>query len=301
MQSLGVGIIALSSPLAPSVYEGACAFLKTKNAEVIVSEDPTRYYGNYEHLFSAGDLQTRLEGFYTLANDPQVSLILFARGGYGSMELLESFRPNRIRRRAELFLSGFSDGTAFLLALNGKKNIHPIHGPSLSSFNAEKSLATQHWQELSAIVQGEAALRPFGDKALELLCGTVSEKIKGVLMGGNLSILSALLGTPWAPRLGRSILFFEDTAVKPYALHRLLLQLKLASKLRSLSAVIVGDLQGCEHQQGKGPNVRDVLRDIFEPLRIPVYVGAPFGHAGRIAPLPLGRKAMIEKGILRLL
>ena len=123
----------------------------------------------------------------------------------------------------------------------------------------------------------------------------------GELMGGNLTILCALLGTPWQPSFRRKILCFEEINEAPYRVDRMLTQLLNAGLLQQLAGIAIGQCAGCEDRTARrGGEFRQTLADVFRerllPLKIPVVAGLPFGHVAANATLPLGVRAVLDGG-----
>jgi len=176
-----------------------------------------------------------------------------------------------------------------------------MHGPSLDSCLAkieDSHEAQSSFEALLRIMSGMCN-DPFGEMLLDLLCGEGAAE--GPLIGGNLSMLSSLMGTPWEPEFDGHILFIEEYAEAPYRIHRMLLQMKLAGKFNRVRGVVLGHLSSCVQRRGLGPNVEEAIKDIFSEFNFPVLSGAPFGHELLNLPVPLGVRASIEKKRFRIL
>jgi muramoyltetrapeptide carboxypeptidase len=143
---------------------------------------------------------------------------------------------------------------------------------------------------------------PVGDIAagyegkIEILRGGTA---RGQLIGGNLSILCASLGTPWQPPFRGRILFLEDLDEVPYRMDRLLTQLLNAGLLQQVAGVAIGVNKGCEDPQAKKSKeyrqtLEDVFRDRLLPLEIPVVMNLPFGHVPHNATLPVGARVLLD-------
>jgi muramoyltetrapeptide carboxypeptidase len=286
-----IGIIALSSPCRRDIYEDALRYLHEQGLGTRVALDPIREYGKDNHLFSSDSAQNRAGALHELFADPEIELILSARGAYGSMEILPYLDFDLLAKNRKPLI-GFSDTTAILLALAEKAQCPCYHGPSLSSLSSlvNEGKGRADFSRTMDLLRG-ASRKLFGDMKLER-SGTAGE-ILGGLTGGNLTLIAALSGTPWQPDLGGKILFFEEVGVKPYAIHRLLLQMKISGQLSDISGVIVGSLSGCEHPRGLGPSTRRVILEVFEDQKTPIFWGAPFGHDAPNHPVPLGVMARI--------
>jgi muramoyltetrapeptide carboxypeptidase len=289
-----VGVVALSSPCKGDIFEGAINYLKEQGYEVAIELDPVREYGKSTFLFSSDTPQKRAEALHRLFSDPQVDIVLSARGAYGSMEVLPYLDMDLLAKTPKPIV-GFSDTTAILLGVSHATGTVCYHGPSLSGLSSEVNGGSgrKDFEKLIALIEGRQK-RPFGDLQLEGV-ENAGEVLAGTLWGGNLTLCAALTGTPWGPPPENSIFFFEDVGVKPYALHRLLVQMELAGAFSGMQAVVVGSLKGCEHSKGLGPSSRDVIEAVFNALSIPVFWGAPFGHQAPNCPVPIGVLASISK------
>ena len=188
---------------------------------------------------------------------------------------------------------GFSDFTALLEAFRGQPQVTALHGPSSLTFRDEVSKDDKDasWNHLIGVLGGEQLL--IAGEALEHRFGSTDE-VEGELIGGNLTIVCSLLGTPFEPDTAGKILFLEEVGESPYRIYRLLLQLQLAGKLDNLTGIVLGKFTGCTHQAGKGPSVDDVLTVLFDKSPIPVYRTEAFGHQGAISTLPVRKKARLS-------
>ncbi len=288
-----VGVLPASSPCAPEISEKATAYLENEGFRVLAPLHPSANYSSKTALFSAGSITERLEAFQKVLKCPDLLCILLARGGYGSMEILQGLHALDFPKDVSVPVFGFSDSTALLLALEKQEGILPVHGLSFSSLAVEETRdsARKAFKKFLSFEKAKS-FQAFEEATLQRLSAERSE-IEGTLRGGNLTLICSLIGTPWEPNFDDAILFFEDVNVKPYALHRLLLQLKLAGKLEKLRAVIVGDMLRCEAREKESPGLLDVLEHIFTST--PLFLGAPFGHGARNAILPLGCRATLQK------
>lgn len=295
-----IGVIAISAPVLPERLEAGLAYLKSQGFNPKVILKPGMAYGRSTYLFSSDTPKARAYALMKLFRDKSVKAIICGRGAYGSMEVLPLLNFKVIKENPKPIV-GFSDVTALQLACWKKAKLISIHGPMLSGALAEtnSSITSKNCADtLIAFLKGEL-LNPFESIHLRRL-GQTSNKLKpnakvaGRLLGGNLCMIASLMGTPWEPNFDKSILFLEESGEKPYKVHRMLLQMKLAGKFRKLAGVLIGYFSQCE--SSTGPSVEEVFLDIFG--NIPVYVGAPFGHISPNFPLPVGAMAQIRNGKL---
>ena len=129
---------------------------------------------------------------------------------------------------------------------------------------------------------------------LNLVSGQSQASIKAPLIGGNLATLCHLIGTEWEASFDDHILFFEDIGEKPYSVHRMLLQMKLAGMFKNLKGVILGQFADCSHDKAQGPELAAVFKDIFDEFSFPVLGYAPFGHKSLNLVMPIGGLGLIK-------
>ena len=246
--------------------------------------------------------------------DPEVDAIFPGTGGYGTMRIFDRLDFEKIRANPKIVI-GFSDITALHSALNRQAGPVSFHTPSpMWSLGSEESMtpftAKYFWQALTADSDTKRSgytIEVPRDAPQIVTMG--KGKAQGRLTGGNLSMISALEGTPFAIDTRDAILVIEDVREAPYRVDRMLRQLQLAGKLQTLRGAVLGQFTRNydreEDQMTEDPRftVDGVLRQYFEPLGIPVLMNFPVGHHRFNASLPLG--AMVEinasKGTLRIL
>ena len=252
--------------------------------------------------FLAGSDADRAASLLFAAKNPLVRGIWCARGGYGSTRLLPLLDrlklANHIKKSPKLLL-GYSDITALHLYLYKKTGLKSIHAPLIAT---EKFLKLPKSTEniLQNIFKGTLAL---GKKSYTARWATkalapIKKDISGVLLGGNLTLLTNLAGTPWQPDLSGSILFIEDCAEPAYRLDRMLTQLWNSGMLHGVRAVAVGDVsQDVVLKKGERKDAwKLALIDRLVKKKIPVIYNLPVGHGKKNEPLPLGVRAKITRG-----
>jgi muramoyltetrapeptide carboxypeptidase len=257
--------------------------------------------------YLAGTDEERLSDLNRALNDPDIDAAWCIRGGYGTMRLLERVDYAALSRHPKPVI-GFSDATALLIALNRQSGVITFHGPvaraSMTKFTRthfERVLTcTERPGHLSLPPLDPDILVPQTDRIVTLSGG----KAEGVLLGGNLSLLQCLLGTPFFPSLRGALLFLEDVGEDLYRVDRMLAHLRLAGAFSGLSGVLVGRFTKLERSTGDGAlGFDEVLATYFRPLGVPVAYGFPIGHVDSQWTLPLGVRARLdaERGELELL
>jgi muramoyltetrapeptide carboxypeptidase len=251
--------------------------------------------------YLAGTDEERLSDLNRALDDPQIDAVWCIRGGYGTLRLLERVDFAALSRHPKPVI-GFSDITALLIALNRQSGVITFHGPvaraSMNEFTRthfERVLTcTERPSQLSRPPLDPDVLVPQTDRIVTLSGG----KAEGVLLGGNLSLLQCLLGTPFFPSLRGALLFLEDVGEDLYRVDRMLAHLRLAGALSGLSGVLVGRFTKLERSNGDGAlGFDEVLATYFRPLGVPVAYGFPIGHIESQWTLPLGVRARLDADI----
>lgn len=249
--------------------------------------------------------RVRAEAFMNLIEDPEVKAILSIRGGYGSMQLLPFLDFKKIQA-AKKFIAGYSDITALLIAIHKKARLPVIHGPNLAVEFAQSSAdAEQSVQSFLSLLTDPSFTPKYS-------CGILRNGFaEGRIIAGNLTVLCSLLGTPWDVDYDDAVLMLEDVNEAPYRVHRSLMQLKLAGKLKKLAGVVFGRFSRCGFsrcgivESSHGPEISEVIEeavnDVFEDSVFPILSDFPFGHDGLNTAVALGCRARIDSGTLSMM
>lgn len=241
--------------------------------------------------YLAGSDAERAADLNAALRDPSIDAIWFLRGGYGTMRILDDIDWEALAARPRALI-GFSDNTAVHLAAQ-RAGVVSFHGPHPHSVDfpdfARDGLLRVVADSAPA---GVLPFPPDGGNRADTLVEGVAE---GLLAGGNLSLLAATLGTPYAVQPAGAILFFEEIGEHAYRLDRLLTQLRLAGVLHAVAGIAIGAITDVPDSGREGvPRVEGVLRDRLGDLGIPVAVGFPFGHVDDNWTLPLGVRARLD-------
>lgn len=253
-----------------------------------------------QHGYLAGDDTTRAQELMTAFTDPEVAAVFPARGGTGVTRLLDMLDYNAIRRHPKIF-AGFSDNTALHLALQSQTGLvtfhspHPMDGLGVEAGLSDLSdrtywgalLADSYYDSTGKLKQAgyEVPLTQAERKAITQRHAGVA---RGRLVGGNLALVTALMGTPYEIDTTNNILLLEDVGEPPYRIDRFLSQLKLAGKLDVLSGVLLGQFTDCVPLDEKPSlTMETIFQDYFGKLGIPVLQNFPTGHCRDNATLPL--------------
>jgi muramoyltetrapeptide carboxypeptidase len=205
------------------------------------------------------------------------------------MRLLPSIDPAALRARPKL-LVGFSDVTALHAALN-RAGLATVHGPVMTQLGRAPAPAIEHLLALltRAPAPGDGGV-PAPGAGLVGQAVLRAGRAEGPLLGGSLTLLAHLCGTPWQPSLAGAVLALEDVDERPYRLDRYLTQLRLSGALQGVAGVALGYFTDCD---GQGIRGLDVVREWAGELGVPVVEGFPFGHEDANLALPLGARAAL--------
>jgi muramoyltetrapeptide carboxypeptidase len=264
-----------------------------------------------DHLFDrrgylAGRDEDRAADINTLFADSEVRALLALRGGWGCSRLLPLLDYELIRRNPKIVL-GFSDLTALLLAVYAKTGLVTFHGPTgNSTWNA---FTTDHVRRLLFDGAAFEMQNPAGsdDRLVQVenrVLTITSGVARGRLVGGNLSVLTAMMSSVYLPDFEGSILFLEEVGEEIYRVDRMLTQLKLAGVLERIAGFVFGRCTDCGPGRGFGSlTLQEVLGDHVAPLGVPAWYGSMIGHIKDKFTVPLGIEAEIDSdaGTIKLL
>lgn len=242
--------------------------------------------------YEAGPPEVRADALKRVLRDPDVSAVICARGGYGSVKLLPLLDPALLHDAGKPIL-GCSDVTSLLTFCTQRCATVAFHGPML----AGRLSRGEAGYDRASLLRSLTDPRPIGALASAGLETIAPGEAEGALHGGTLTQLAASLGTPYAfdPPPGH-VLFLEDVNERPYRLDRMLTQLRLAGLLARASAIVFGEMLGCD-EPGGPPAAKDAIRSVLRGFPGPVLFGFPSGHtAGPAMTLPLGVRAHVIAG-----
>ena len=284
-----IGIAAPGGPIRREPFDRGVAYLEARGFRPVFGESVAR-----RHAYLAGTDDERLADLSAFVSDPGIRAIWCARGGYGSPRIVAGLDLAPLRRHPKALI-GYSDITALHAAVFRKLRLATWHGPHVSELGDpalfdEPSL----WKALS----GDAKDLAWPLPASSVHRAGVGE---GTLLGGCLSLLVALVGTPYETPLDGAVLFWEEVNEEPFRIDRMLCHLRLAGRLRNLRGMVVGRLVGCvaKDPQNEMP-LREILQTHLAGTDYPVVTDFPAGHCPAKTTLPLGRTVRLDTGALRL-
>ncbi len=247
--------------------------------------------------FSAPD-ESRAAEFMEMIGDPEVKGIFFIRGGWGCARILPFIDFEVIRNNPKVIM-GFSDLSTLLNAITHKTGLITFHGPNGNASWNSRTMEYFH----SLMVHGET--HTFQNRTEDLKIRTVQGGVaEGELFGGNLTVISSLIGSDNLPDWTNKILFLEDLKEEPYRIDRMLTQLKMAGVFNQVNGIVLGAFRDCiAEEPDRAFTIDEVFDQHFKGLNKPVYANAQFGHVVNKFVLPVGTKVRInaDKGTIQML
>ena len=285
-----IGLIAPSSPAPLDDLEKAVAAITDLGFNVKVGASCYESYG-----YMAGPEEIRAQDIHAMFNDPKINGIFCVRGGDGAIRLPRLIDMGLISKNHKVFL-GYSDITILHLMFNLHGQFCTFHGPMPSTDMIKDSF---HGYEkdhlLKAICDDEpiGELKPYdGAIPMQTLVGGTAE---GKIIGGNMSLICALMGTPWEIDTKNRILILEDIDEPLYKIDRMLTQLLLGGKLEAASGIVLGQFTNVTHKDPERTFTLDkIFEDVVAKAGKPTLINGYFGHGEKKVTLPLGARAVID-------
>lgn len=275
-----IAIIApANSPDTKKVHRYA-ERLRERGYHVEFGENIFNRHGSYSAVDSL-----RRKDLLAALTEPSVKALIAARGGYGAVRILQGLDSVGVQENAK-WLVGFSDISALHSALNAR-GVMSIHGPMATSSTAET--AERDFETLMSVLQGDSLLYKVEPDTLNH-CGAA----QGRLVGGNMSVIMGLFGTPYSTVAPGTILFIEDVAEPIYKVERMLYQLKLSGVLAQLNGLVVGEFTKYDHDSDYPGGMYGMIADAVADYGYPVIFGFEAGHGGVNHPLVLGAETYID-------
>jgi len=281
-----VGIVAPASNIKREHLEAGCDELRRLGYEPVYSESILE-----RDVYFAGSVERRARELEDMFLRDDIRGIICARGGYGSNYLLPVIDMRKIAAHPKVFI-GYSDLTSLLTWFADKARLVTFHGPMVAKdFAVGEGVDFPSWQ---SALGGESRWEIGAGSGAKAL---VQGEAEGTLYGGCLSMLVAALGTPYDIHTAGTILFLEDVAAKPFQIDRMLMQLKLAGKLKGVRGIVFGEMLDCRQSADQDYTLEQVVMRVVGNLGIPVAFGLRSGHVSRAnITLPIGVRARLEVG-----
>ncbi len=295
-----IGLICPGSSVSAERLELAKANVALMGCEPVVGKNALAKKG-----YLAGEDAQRLADLHDMFKDRSISAIWCVRGGYGCGRLLPKIDFNLIKKNPKILI-GYSDITALTTSIHMLTGLITFHGPIAAADFPDYSQTLM--QEVLFAGKSRIELNPFPDPTIineptNLPYTIKSGLARGRLMGGNLSVLASLVGTPWQFNSKNRIIFLEDIDEKPYRIDRMLVQLRQSDCFEDINALAYGMFKGCNPEPNDASlTLQETLKAQSELLKMPCAYGMPFGHISEQCTLPLGVMAAFDadKRILRI-
>ncbi len=288
-----IGLIAPASSFSDDAYQNAIKNLKYFGFKV---KEGRHLHDQKGYL--AGEDINRAADINAFFADESIDGIWCLRGGYGTTRLLSMLDYKTIKRNPKALI-GYSDITALLMAIHHKTGLIGFHGPVATSDFPPYS--EQYFREV--MMDAKPSIYPIADANQETgLTDSAFEartirsgKAQGKLLGGNLSLLSAMIGTPYMPNAKNAIVFIEDIGEKPYRIDRMMTQLLESGWLQEANGLVLGIFNDCHPDEGdRSLTLKEVINDRTQGLNIPIAYGYSFGHISNQMTLPIGAKVEMD-------
>lgn len=294
-----IGIISPASPLDDiSRLERGVRYLESLGYRTILGPYSTRHLG-----YLAGTDRERVRDIHTMFADKRVKAIFCTRGGYGTPRLLPLIDYSLIARNPKI-LVGYSDITALALAFWRKCRLVTFHGPMLGVEMADEMntfAEESFWRVLTSATKGMTLAHAGDEPARSVRAGIA----RGRLLGGNLSLVVSLMGTPFQPDFRRALLLLEEVGEEPFRIDRMVTQLRNAGIISHATGIALGYFTDCAPRQSLKPSrtVEEIMQEAARRALQPFSTGFPFGHERRTITIPIGARAQLDarKGTLHLL
>lgn len=285
-------LVAVTAPASATNSSEIAPFIRAlkKNGLKLVIGDTVAKQSNQYRYFSAPD-EVRRDEFMQFVKNPDVKAILCARGGYGSMRILDGLDYNAIIANPKIIV-GYSDITALIIAIRNMTGLVTYHGP-VANEDIESFTMSYFGDILFKNGKNDPVELPFVSPVV------INEgNVEGEIIGGNLTMITSTMGTPYEIQTEKKILFFEDTIINAYEFDRMLTQLHLAGKLEKAAALVFGTIKNLDQRRpfypNRGYSIREVIENISKPLGIPVIIGLPAGHIDKKVTIPFGVTASLS-------
>lgn len=294
-----IGIISpASSPDDLTLIQNGVNYIEGLGYRTIVGNNVGQIRG-----YLAGTDDERVSDIHQMFRNKKVRAIFCLRGGYGAFRLLDKIDYELIKKNPKIFV-GFSEITALQMAFLKKANLITFAGPMvIPNFSKNISLYTEEifWR----IVTSDKKFGMLNFSDLEQLPKIKPEKVFGRIVGGNLAVLTSLLGTGYLPVVKNKILFLEDISEPPYKIDRMLNQLRLNKVFNKVKGIVLGSFVDCEEKDKtkKTLSLEHILDDYFLNSDLPVIKSFPHGHIKDFVTIPFGIRININfrKGEIKFL
>jgi muramoyltetrapeptide carboxypeptidase len=289
-----IGIVSPASPSENKSELVRCLdWIDNHGYHAVVGKNVNKTKG-----FTAASEEERAADIMEMFARDDVDVVFCTQGGYGAAQLLKHLDFQIIKNNPKIF-TGFSDITSLHLMMNKFCDMVTFHGPGIARFNSEDLTEYTMTQFFKALGKEEPlGVIPLADEKKWLISFGLG-KAQGTLVGGNLTLFCASLGTPYEPDVKNKILLLEEVEAEPWTVDHMLSHLRNSGKLNEVAGIVVGECKDCvpfKYNPGYlcDTGLEDVLEYYLTPLGIPVLYGLPLGHTKDMATLPLGVSVSLD-------
>ncbi len=288
-----IGIISPASPMIRERLEKGIAYLRGKGYSVLLGK---HVYD--QHGYLAGTDEERVRDLHAMFRNPEVKAIISSRGGYGTPRLLPFLDYELIRENPKI-LVGYSDLTSLQLAIFSQTGLVTYSGPMVAvemGKGIDPFTEEHFWPHLLS-GQSYSEYPPVLDSPLTRLH---PGKAAGALIGGCLSMINPILGTPYQPDFRGSILILEDVGEEPYRIDRYLSQFRSAGIFHQVAGIIFSQFVDCDAGDSPSLTIDEVIEDYTHDLNIPIVKNFLYGHVDRKFTIPIGAPVELDADSLRI-
>lgn len=288
-----IGLISASGATPPEKLQPAIASIEKLGLKVVVGETC-----HARHGYLAGADDVRAADVHRMFGDPTIDGIFCIRGGYGATKILAQLDFELIRANPKVF-AGYSDVTALHIAFQQLCGFVTYHTPMPSTEFIRQEMDDYTWQSFrQQIMDNDKTSFYLENPSNQPMSTLVSGNATGQLIGGNLTLITASLGTPYEIDTRGKILFLEDVDETQQRVDRMLTQLKLAGKLDDAAGILLGAWTNCGPENLQRPehslSLHMIFQEILVPLGKPIIAGMACGHCLPTMSLPLGRTISMD-------
>ena len=286
-----IAVVVLSAPeaaLNPDNFRAGISYLENKGYKVLIAPHALHKKG---YMVADPNIQANDLGW--AFSNPEIKAIFLAGGGYNANRLLPFIDYNLTRKSSKIII-GMSNMCVILNAIWAKTKLVSFYGPSVI-WNLGASEGINSYSE-SLLWKALSCPEPIGEipilKEREVI---LPGKARGLLIGGNLTSMESLLGTPYEPDWTGAIFFWEDCFMEIHTVDTILTHFALSGVFNKISGMVIGrPLEVKEEEFTDAPTLPDVIRDICDQFKIPILYNVDFGHNTEKATLPIGIEAEID-------
>lgn len=282
-----VAFVAPASPVSKGQITRYVNYFKDKGCNVVIGDTILNQKNDYKYLAASDEIRANELNYYF--RDKDVKAIICGRGGYGIIRILDLLDYEALRKYPKIIM-GYSDITALLIAVYRRSGIITYHGPVGVS-----NLTEEHKKNLDQTLFSKEDKIVYSIPDMKTIC---PGETTGILQGGNLTLITAAMGTKYSMQQNNALLFLEDVSVLAHEFDRMLNQLLIANKLRNCKGIMFGKMSGLNKRGNFYPNkaytILEVMTEVTKDLNIPVSYDVPFGHVESTVICPIGLNAYLN-------